>query len=186
MSANTTRGSNGAGFKATIASHLSGNTRVARSTMWDIVYSLGVHLEETVTTRLPTPYPSIRRRARNRFFIPPTSSNFTTSVTRALTQPSTGYRSCHCSATLPYPSYARAKQDWKLERNMYPEVYGRMGGDLVSQATSFIPGAAYLPFYTRPLLSRAGNIAGSASGEVIARQKEKQITAQSQSTHVRR
>lgn len=83
-------------------------------------------------------------------------------------------------------SYARAKQDWKLERNMYPEVYGRMGGDLVSQATSFIPGVAYLPFYTRPLLSGAGNVAGSATGEVIARQKEKQITAQAQGTNVLR
>ena len=83
-------------------------------------------------------------------------------------------------------SYARAKQDWKLERNMYPEVYGRMGGDLVSQATSFIPGVAYLPFYTRPLLSGAGSIAGSATGEVIARQKEKQMTSQAQGINVLR
>lgn len=83
-------------------------------------------------------------------------------------------------------SYARAKKDWELERNLYPQVYGRMGGDIVSQATSLIPGFAYLPFYTRPLLSGAGSIAGRATGEVVAEQKEKQITARANDSNLLR
>jgi hypothetical protein len=73
-------------------------------------------------------------------------------------------------------SYAHMKRDWTLEKNLYPQVYGRMGGDLVSQVTSFIPGVAYLPFYTRPLLTGAGGVAGSATGDFLARSREQQLT----------
>ena len=83
-------------------------------------------------------------------------------------------------------SYARAKQDWKLERNLYPQVYGRMGGDIASQAFSLIPGVSFLPFWTRPVPFAVGRVAGSATGEVIARQKEKEVTARASDTNLRR
>jgi hypothetical protein len=69
-------------------------------------------------------------------------------------------------------TYAETKQDWQLEKNMMPELYGRLGGDLVSQATLFVPGSTYLPFYVTPLLSGAGSAVGSLTGKTIARQRE--------------
>ncbi|MEQ1829891.1 MAG: hypothetical protein ABL921_28270, partial [Pirellula sp.] len=65
-------------------------------------------------------------------------------------------------------TYARATQDWELERGLYPQVYGRLGSDAVSQATSWIPGMAYMPFYTAPLLQGAGRVTGTLTGKAVA------------------
>jgi hypothetical protein len=65
-------------------------------------------------------------------------------------------------------TYARTIENWELERGLYPQVYGRLGGDVVAQATSLIPGIAYMPFYTAPLLTGAGHVAGRVTGRTIA------------------
>ena len=69
-------------------------------------------------------------------------------------------------------TYARARQDWKLEKNLYPQVYGRLGGDVVSQATTLIPGMSFMPIYAFPLLTGAGSAAGAATGKAIADNRE--------------
>ena len=78
-------------------------------------------------------------------------------------------------------SYARARQDWKLEKDLYPQVYGRLGGEFVSSVASVIPGGTIvLPYYTKPLITRAGSVAGAATGKAIADNREKLITPQIQ------
>ncbi len=75
-------------------------------------------------------------------------------------------------------TYARVKGDWPLEKELLPQAYGKLGGDTVGQATSLIPGFAYLPFYFTPILKAAGNVAGDATGTLVARQREKQLPSQ--------
>jgi hypothetical protein len=65
-------------------------------------------------------------------------------------------------------TYSHVQQEWRLKHELYPLVYGRLGGDVVSQATSLIPSMAYMPFYMSPLLSRAGRLIGKATGTAIA------------------
>ena len=72
-------------------------------------------------------------------------------------------------------TYARLKQEWPLEKDLLPNVYARLGGDTVSQATSLIPGLAYMPFYMRPVLSGVGRAAGGVTGKVIAKRREKEL-----------
>ena len=79
-------------------------------------------------------------------------------------------------------TYARMKEKWPLEKELIPRVYAQMGGDVVSQATSLIPGAAYLPFYFKPLLTIAGRGAGGATGKVVATQREKQLAGTPRAT----
>ncbi len=43
-------------------------------------------------------------------------------------------------------SYARVRQEWEFEKELTPSIYARFGADAVSQATSLVPGAAYMPF----------------------------------------
>lgn len=69
-------------------------------------------------------------------------------------------------------SYARIQGEWELEKELYPQIYSAFGSDLISQATSLIPGYAYVPFYYKPLLSAAGGMAGSASGRVVLKERE--------------
>lgn len=73
-------------------------------------------------------------------------------------------------------TYARVKQDWPLEKALLPQVYGQLGGDTVAQATSIIPGAAYMPFYFRPLLSAAGGAIGSATGSAAVKRQESKMS----------
>jgi len=68
--------------------------------------------------------------------------------------------------------YARVRQDWETERSLYPQIYSAFGSDLVSQATSLVPVAAYMPFYAKPILSLGGGIAGGVTGQVILKQRE--------------
>ena len=76
-------------------------------------------------------------------------------------------------------SYARARQDWKLEKDLYPQLYGRLGGGFVSSVASVIPGGSVvLPYYTKPLLTGAGSVAGAATGKAIADNREKLISPQ--------
>jgi len=72
-------------------------------------------------------------------------------------------------------TYARLKQEWPLEKDLLPNVYARLGGDTVSQATSLVPGLAYMPFYFRPVLSGVGRAAGGVTGNAIAKRREKQL-----------
>jgi len=65
-------------------------------------------------------------------------------------------------------TYAHTKQEWRLKKDLYPQVYGQLGGDAVSQFTSFIPGMAYMPIYTRPLLRGAGRVTGTLTGKALA------------------
>jgi hypothetical protein len=74
-------------------------------------------------------------------------------------------------------TYARAERDWELEKGLYPQVYARLGGDAVSQATSWIPGMAYMPFYTSPLLTGAGRVAGRLTGQAVAERESKEANA---------
>jgi len=71
-------------------------------------------------------------------------------------------------------SYARFREDWQTEKLLYPQIYGSFGGDLVSQATSLVPGLAYLPFYVKPVLTAGGRIGGSATGNLVLKQREKE------------
>jgi hypothetical protein len=73
-------------------------------------------------------------------------------------------------------TYARIKQQWPLEKELLPQVYAQLGGDAVSQATSLIPGVAYMPFYFKPLLSGAGRAAGGVTGNAVAKRREKQLS----------
>jgi hypothetical protein len=76
-------------------------------------------------------------------------------------------------------SYARARQDWKLEKDLYPQLYGRLGGGFVSSVASVIPGGSViLPYYTKPLLTGAGSVAGAATGKAIADNREKLMSPQ--------
>lgn len=72
-------------------------------------------------------------------------------------------------------SYARTRQDWLTERQLYPEIYGRFGADVISQTTSIIPGMSYLPFYYRPLMTIGGGLVGTATGRFVLRQRESEI-----------
>ncbi len=73
-------------------------------------------------------------------------------------------------------TYARMKQNWPIEKELLPQVYSQLGGDTVSQATSLIPGVAYLPFYFKPVLTVAGSAAGGATGTIVAKQREKRLS----------
>lgn len=74
-------------------------------------------------------------------------------------------------------SYARFREDWKTEKLLYPQIYGSFGGDLVSQATSLVPGFAYLPFYVKPVLTMGGRMSGNTAGKMVQKQREKEIEA---------
>ncbi|MGN6134418.1 MAG: hypothetical protein ACTHOU_07940, partial [Aureliella sp.] len=69
-------------------------------------------------------------------------------------------------------SYARLRQEWELEKQLTPQIYAAFGSDLVSQATSLVPTASYLPFYYKPLLALGGRAAGSASGRAVLKERE--------------
>jgi len=73
-------------------------------------------------------------------------------------------------------TYARIEGNWPLEKDLLPQTYAQLGGDTVSQATSLIPGVAVLPFYFRPALRIAGSAVGVATGNLVAKQREKQVT----------
>ncbi len=73
-------------------------------------------------------------------------------------------------------TYARLKQQWPVEKDLLPQVYAQLGGDTVSQATSLIPGFAYMPFYLKPVLSGAGRVAGGVTGKAVANRREKQLS----------
>ncbi len=73
-------------------------------------------------------------------------------------------------------TYARMKENWPIEKELLPQVYAQLGGDTVSQATSLIPGFAYLPFYFKPVLAVAGRAAGGATGTAVAKQREKRLS----------
>ncbi len=71
-------------------------------------------------------------------------------------------------------SYARIRQEWELEKQLTPRIYAALGADAVSQATSLVPGAAYMPFYYKPLLSLAGRAAGGVTGRAVVKEREMQ------------
>jgi hypothetical protein len=73
-------------------------------------------------------------------------------------------------------TYARLKQNWPLEKELLPEVFAQLGGNTVSQATSLIPGMAYLPIYFKPILTAVGHAAGNLTGTTIAKQREHQMS----------
>lgn len=75
-------------------------------------------------------------------------------------------------------TYSHIRGDWETEKNLYPEMYGQLGGDTVSQATSLIPEMAFMPFYTVPILTGVGAIAGTATGKAMARYEEKRLAQQ--------
>jgi hypothetical protein len=77
-----------------------------------------------------------------------------------------------CSVSSDVLTYARVKGDWSLERELLPKAYGKVGSETVSQATSLIPGLAYLPFYSTAVLRAAGKVAGKATGSIVASQRE--------------
>jgi len=79
-------------------------------------------------------------------------------------------------------TYTQVKEKWPLEKDLLPEVYGQLGGEAISQATSFVPG---MPFYFRPLLTGAGKAAGGATGRVVAKQREKQLSSTLPATLIR-
>jgi hypothetical protein len=74
-------------------------------------------------------------------------------------------------------TYTRMKNNWPLEKELVPQVYAQLGGNTVSQATSLIPGVAYLPIYFQPLLTMAGSAAGETTGQVIVKRREKQMAS---------
>ncbi len=85
------------------------------------------------------------------------------------------YRDCYVANDVL--SYARFREDWEMERKLYPQIYGSFGGDLVSQATSLIPAFAYVPFYVKPALKIGGRFGGNATGNWVLKQREKEIEA---------
>ena len=72
-------------------------------------------------------------------------------------------------------SYARFRDDWETEKELYPQIYSSFGGDLVSQATSLVPAFAYVPFYVKPALNVGGRIGGNATGNMILKQREGEV-----------
>ena len=80
------------------------------------------------------------------------------------------------SVTSDVLTYAKVNEDLPLEKQLLPEAYGRLGGDMVSQATFFIPSSTYVPFYVTPLLSGAGSAVGSVTGKAIADQRQTEST----------
>ncbi len=80
-------------------------------------------------------------------------------------------------------SYARARSNWELEKELYPEIYRQLGSDTVSQATSLIPAAAYLPFYARPILSRVGGAVGGLAGQAALKVRENEIEVGKYAAH---
>ncbi len=90
------------------------------------------------------------------------------------------YRDCYVANDVL--SYARFREDWRTEKLLYPQIYGSFGSDLVSQATSLVPGFAYLPFYVKPVLTMGGRVGGSATGNVVLKQREKEMEELSEPT----
>lgn len=72
-------------------------------------------------------------------------------------------------------SYARYRENWEMEKKLYPQIYGSFGGDLVAQATSLVPGFAYLPFYVKPALEMGGQLGGTATGTFVSHQRETEM-----------
>ncbi len=85
------------------------------------------------------------------------------------------YRDCYVANDVL--SYARFREDWETEKKLYPEIYGSLGGDLVSQATSLVPAFAYVPFYVKPALKMGGRLSGNATGNWVLKQRQKEIAA---------
>ena len=81
-------------------------------------------------------------------------------------------------------TYSHVQQEWRLKQELYPLVYGRLGGDVVSQATSLFPSMAYMPFYMSPLLTRAGRVTGRVTGTAIADREEKKQDDVKSSIHI--
>lgn len=81
-------------------------------------------------------------------------------------------------------TYSHVQQEWRLKQELYPLVYGRLVGDVVSQATSLIPSMAYMPFYMSPLLTRAGRVTGKVTGTAIADHEEKKRNEANNSIHI--
>jgi hypothetical protein len=81
-------------------------------------------------------------------------------------------------------TYSHVQLEWRLKQELYPLVYGRLGGDVVSQATSLIPSMAYMPFYMSPLLTRAGRVTGRVAGTAIADLEEKKQNELQSSVHI--
>ncbi len=79
-------------------------------------------------------------------------------------------------------SYARFREDWETEQELYPQIYSSFGGDLVSQATSLVPAFAYLPFYVKPALQVVGSVSGNVTGKAVLKMREDEIKAQQVST----
>lgn len=73
-------------------------------------------------------------------------------------------------------TYTRVKEQWQLEKELLPQVYAQLGGDAVSQATSIIPGIAYIPFYFKPILTGTGRAVGGVTGNAVAKRREKQLS----------
>lgn len=69
-------------------------------------------------------------------------------------------------------SYARIRQLWEVEKELYPQIYSAYGGDLVSQAAWFFPSTGFLPSYYKPILSLGGRVVGKAGGHIIIRERE--------------
>ncbi len=83
-------------------------------------------------------------------------------------------------------SYCRAREDWQIEKRLYPEIYGRFGADVISEATSLIPGMSYMPFYYQPLVNLGGGIAGTATGRFVLNLRENEVensSSNSSTTH---
>ena len=67
--------------------------------------------------------------------------------------------------------YAKAKQDWELEKKLYPATYSRVGATAVRQAVNF--GAISNTAFPRaPLLQLAGRSVGNVTGRLVAKQRE--------------
>ncbi len=88
------------------------------------------------------------------------------------------YRDYHVASDVL--TYVKVREEWELEKQLYPEIYANFGSDTVSQATSVVPAFAYVPIYVKPILRLSGRLVGRSAGNVMlqSREFEKQLRSE--------
>jgi len=75
-------------------------------------------------------------------------------------------------------TYARAKEDWELEKAMYPFTYSQIASSVMAGGATVAPEIGNAPgVATAPVFRMAGNATGYSAGRLVSRSLEKRSIA---------